>query len=252
MATSSMVVSNSVFANISNTPGSVSSAKSIGRRIAPKNIADSRSGSPGRICPVAWPARIVAARRSIGNVVPTGKEGRKFGILIRVVMNAGRAEQIGTPADVYGTPATTFVASFIGSPPMNLLRGRLDSDGRAFAIEAGDTVALPSAVPTLAGRDLLLGIRPEHLEIADDLRDHGTGSSGSSSGGSSGLGMIVEMVEVLGADMLVHAKSGDQPVIVRLPDGRHPAFGERIVCRFDASRVHWFDPASGARIAAAG
>ena len=151
-----------------------------------------------------------------------------------IVMNAGRAEQIGTPAEVYGTPATTFVASFIGSPPMNLLRGRLDADGRTFTIEAGEVLTLPFAYPQLAGRDLLLGVRPEHLEIGHD-----------------GLEMIIEMVEVLGADMLVHARVGEQSVIVRLPDGRHPAFGERIACTFAASRIHWFDPATGARIASA-
>ena len=157
-----------------------------------------------------------------------------------IVMNAGRAEQIGTPAEVYGHPATTFVASFIGSPPMNLLRGKLDAEGAAFALESGPRIALPSAVTALAGRDLLLGIRPEHLTLAAA----GEGAV------SSGIAMVVEMVEVLGADMLVHGKAGADSVIVRLPDGAHPGFGERINCAFDALRLHWFDPATGARIAA--
>ena len=157
-----------------------------------------------------------------------------------IVMNAGRAEQIGTPAEVYGHPATTFVASFIGSPPMNLLRGKLDAGGAAFALKSGPLIALPSAVTALAGRDLLLGIRPEHLTLAAVCEG----------AASSGIPMVVEMVEVLGADMLVHGKAGADSVIVRLPDGAHPGFGERINCAFDAARLHWFDPVTDARIAA--
>ena len=81
-----------------------------------------------------------------------------------IVMNAGRAEQIGTPDDVYSRPATTFVASFIGSPPMNLFKGRLASDGNTF--EALETrIALPENAMSLAGRELILGIRPEHMKL---------------------------------------------------------------------------------------
>ena len=148
-----------------------------------------------------------------------------------IVMNAGRAEQIGTPAEVYGRPATTFVASFIGSPPMNLLRGQVAADGAGFVLGGGLRVALPVPVPQLVGHDVLLGVRPEHLVVAAD-----------------GLPLVVELVEVLGADMLVHGKVGEDSVIVRLPDGAHPAFGEQIQCTFDAARLHWFDPATGARI----
>ena len=145
-----------------------------------------------------------------------------------IVMNAGRAEQIGTPAEVYGHPATTFVASFIGSPPMNLLRGRVDADGTGFVLGTGLSIALPAAATQRIGRDVLLGVRPEHLVLA-----------------ASGLPLIVEMVEVLGADMLVHGKVGDDSVIVRLPDGAHPSFGEQIHCVFEAARLHWFDPSTG-------
>src|SRR5262249_53964459 len=59
-----------------------------------------------------------------------------------IVMNAGRAEQIGTPAQIYATPASTFVAAFIGSPPMNLVRGSVAADGTSFALEKA-TIALP-------------------------------------------------------------------------------------------------------------
>ena len=149
-----------------------------------------------------------------------------------LVMNAGRAEQIGTPADVYGQPATTFVASFIGSPPMNLLPGQVDAAGTGFVLKSGLTLALPAPVPRLSGREVLLGVRPEHLVVA-----------------AAGLPLVIELVEVLGADMLVHGKAGGEAVIVRLPDGTHPAYGQTLFCTFDAARVHWFDQATGARIA---
>ena len=150
-----------------------------------------------------------------------------------IVMNAGRAEQIGTPAEVYGHPQTTFVASFIGSPSMNLLRGQVAADGIGFVLSGGQRFDLPLAAPQLAGRDVLLGVRPEHLLLAPN-----------------GIPLVVELVEVLGADMLVHGKVGEDSMIVRLPDGTHPAFGQQIHCVFEAPRLHWFDPATSARIAA--
>src|SRR5512147_443625 len=82
-----------------------------------------------------------------------------------IVMNAGRVEQIGTPSEVYSRPATTFVASFIGSPPMNLFEGRTSADGRTFTARDGVQIALPDAVPALAGRELVMGLRPENLHL---------------------------------------------------------------------------------------
>jgi sn-glycerol 3-phosphate transport system ATP-binding protein len=150
-----------------------------------------------------------------------------------IVMNAGRAEQIGTPAEVYGRPTTTFVASFIGSPPMNLVRGSVDADGRSFAIAAGPRIALPQPMSSLAGREVLLGVRPEHLFPAAD-----------------GFPVVVEMVEALGADMLIHGKIREETVVARLPDAAHPDFGDTMTFGFAENRLHWFDPKDGQRIAA--
>src|ERR1041385_7149838 len=77
-----------------------------------------------------------------------------------IVMNAGRAEQIGTPMEVYENPATVFVAGFIGSPAMNFLQGRSDGNGRV-ALDGTGTVAVD--VPLEAGRNVTIGVRPEHL-----------------------------------------------------------------------------------------
>ena len=125
-----------------------------------------------------------------------------------IVMNAGVMEQFGTPEEVYHRPASTFVASFIGSPPMNLLK----------------------AAP--GGRDgVITGIRPEHLDIGGD-----------------GWPLKVETVELLGAERLVYGRVGDEQVIVRVEEGRtSPQPGQLIHARPREDRLHHFDAASGKR-----
>jgi sn-glycerol 3-phosphate transport system ATP-binding protein len=149
-----------------------------------------------------------------------------------IVMNAGRAEQIGTPAQIYADPATTFVAAFIGSPPMNLLRGKVDADGNSFSIDQAK-VTLPRPAQALAGRELLLGVRPENLEL-----------------GGTAFEMEVEMVESLGADHLIHGRLGQQSLILRAGPDANPALGSRVRVGFDADAMHWFEGSSGARVAA--
>ncbi|MEJ8839297.1 sn-glycerol-3-phosphate ABC transporter ATP-binding protein UgpC [Ramlibacter sp. AN1133] len=128
-----------------------------------------------------------------------------------IVMNAGRMEQFGTPEEVYHRPASTFVASFIGSPPMNLLKDV--PGGRAGA---------------------LLGVRPEHLDVGD-----------------SGWEVRTETVEMLGAERLIYGRVGEEQVIVRVEENQPvPSAGQVIRVRPREDRVHWFDASSGRRIAA--
>jgi len=127
-----------------------------------------------------------------------------------IVMNAGRAEQIGAPLEVYAKPATTFVASFIGSPPMNLI----PKDGK------------------------LLGVRPEHMEpcVAAEAM----------------LTIEVDLIEPLGADIIVYGHVGDGEsarVAARLPADATARAG-KLPLRFERKNVHWFDPASGKRLEA--
>ena len=130
-----------------------------------------------------------------------------------MVMNAGRMEQFGTPEEVYHRPATTFVASFIGSPPMNLLKN-------ATGAKAGH----------------ILGIRPEHLEI-DKI------------GGTGGWQAVVESVEMLGAERLLYCRLGDEPLVVRTEEATAaPALGQTIGLLPRGDRVHHFDAATGMRI----
>jgi sn-glycerol 3-phosphate transport system ATP-binding protein len=128
-----------------------------------------------------------------------------------IVMNAGNMEQFGTPEEVYHRPASTFVASFIGSPPMNLLKDA--QGGRAGTIT---------------------GIRPEHLDVVD-----------------SGWEVRTETVELLGAERLIYGRLNGEQIIVRIEEGQpSPAADQVIRVRPREGRLHRFDAASGKRIAA--
>jgi sn-glycerol 3-phosphate transport system ATP-binding protein len=126
-----------------------------------------------------------------------------------IVMNAGRAEQIGAPIEVYARPATTFVAGFIGSPPMNLMPSQLN------------------------GREVLLGVRPEHLEPCAPSE--------------ASFVAEVDIVEPLGADTLAHGRVGGTRIIARLPAATHVAEG-RLPLRYEPEHRHWFDAKTGARL----
>ncbi|WP_462390020.1 sn-glycerol-3-phosphate ABC transporter ATP-binding protein UgpC [Acidovorax sp. Q11] len=125
-----------------------------------------------------------------------------------IVMNAGNMEQFGTPEEVYHTPATTFVASFIGSPPMNLLKHA------------------PGGKP-----GTILGIRPEHMDIGND-----------------GWEVRVDTIELLGAERLVYATMGEDTLIVRIDEGRpSPKAGDTIRVAPREDRLHTFDAVTGLR-----
>ncbi|HSB24111.1 MAG TPA: sn-glycerol-3-phosphate import ATP-binding protein UgpC [Burkholderiaceae bacterium] len=146
-----------------------------------------------------------------------------------IVMNAGRIEQIGTPEEVYARPATTFVAGFIGSPPMNLLRGR--GDGVAFTVD-GATLTLPTAAPRSS--DALLGLRPEHAELRGD---------------ANGWPLQVEMIEMLGAERLVHGRIGNLPFTVRQDSTlAPPKIGEVASLHVASEHLHWFDAVTEHRL----
>jgi sn-glycerol 3-phosphate transport system ATP-binding protein len=150
-----------------------------------------------------------------------------------VVMNAGVAEQIGTPIEVYERPATVFVAGFIGSPAMNFMPAETSGDGRAVKLANGEVLPLPQAAP--ANRPITLGVRPEHLSLAngqaDDLFHLG-----------------VEVTEKLGADTLVHGHVGEAMLTARLPGTSGVANGDRLALATTPDRLHLFDRESGRRL----
>jgi sn-glycerol 3-phosphate transport system ATP-binding protein len=147
-----------------------------------------------------------------------------------VVMNAGRAEQVGTPMEVYENPATQFVAGFIGSPAMNFLPGRADAAG-LIELASGGVV---NGVRAPAGRALTVGIRPEHVVPC--------AAEQSLYGGS------VELVEKLGADALVHIANGGAMIVARVPHGTNPAPGTSIHVTANPAHIYLFDAETGARM----
>ncbi len=126
-----------------------------------------------------------------------------------IVMNAGVMDQFGTPEEVYNRPATTFIASFIGSPPMNLLKA-------APGVRSGQ----------------ILGIRPEHIVVGE----------------ADGWSVNVEQVELLGAERLVYGRIGDEQIIARVDEGQFaPKVGDTVRMSARKDKLHWFDAGSGKR-----
>jgi sn-glycerol 3-phosphate transport system ATP-binding protein len=148
-----------------------------------------------------------------------------------MVMNAGVAEQVGTPMEVYRRPATTFVAGFIGSPAMNFLFGRIVAGG--VELPGGETLAV-AAPAGGEGRPVTIGIRPEQLALAPDA------SPGRA------LHLSVDLVEALGADTLVHGRLGENgaTLLARLPGNAAVNAGDRLQLAAQ-SDPHLFDPESG-------
>src|SRR5690606_101921 len=129
--------------------------------------------------------------------------------------------------------ASRFVAGFIGSPAMNIVRGRIDEAGGA--LPDGGRLALPDpALRRWVGREIEVGMRPEHLRP----------------GPTDGAAIVatVELVEMLGADTLVHARRGDTQFVARLHEGEAPALDEQVGLTPVPGTLHFFDPATGLRL----
>jgi sn-glycerol 3-phosphate transport system ATP-binding protein len=154
-----------------------------------------------------------------------------------LVMNAGRSEQIGAPLEVYSRPASTFVAGFIGSPPMNLIPGRIAGGGATLAGNGDVRVRLPVPRPSLEGRNVLLGVRPEHLDACDEA--------------SAALTPDIDFIELLGSDSLVYGHLGADRSSSRVAARLHTsvvAKEGRLPLRFAPEHMHLFDPEGGKRI----
>jgi sn-glycerol 3-phosphate transport system ATP-binding protein len=166
------------------------------------------------------------------------------------VMNQGHLLQLGTPQEIYASPANVFVASFIGSPPMNLLRGRA-ADGR---VEAGALEVAGSGIPS---GPLIVGIRPEAFHFADGSRE-------------PAVDMQVEVVELLGHETILYGsirgerinaigtEAGLAPlptdratIVARLDARRQPSVGETVPLAFSPDDLRLFDAESGEAVAGA-
>ncbi len=154
-----------------------------------------------------------------------------------LVLNGGVVEQLGTPIELYERPASVFVAGFIGSPSMNLLAARVVAEGNAVELPGGDRLPLANGNSGgQAGRQVILGVRPEHLEIVDQ--------------GPSAARLTVEVVELLGADTLVHGHFGNDrtDLTVRMGGIHDLKHGEVLPLKVSPDHLHLFDSGSGARL----
>jgi sn-glycerol 3-phosphate transport system ATP-binding protein len=150
-----------------------------------------------------------------------------------IVMNAGIAEQIGPPIELYERPASVFVGGFIGSPAMNFLPGRV-ADGHVM-LDGGAALPLPPGSLVAPGRAVTVGLRPEHFAVE---------------GAAVSLNLAVDLVEMLGADTIIHGKvEGAGPsVLARLPGTARVAAGHRVPLTIAPEQIHLFDAASGKRV----
>jgi multiple sugar transport system ATP-binding protein len=157
-----------------------------------------------------------------------------------VVMRDGDIEQIGTPIEVFNHPINTFVASFIGSPPMNLLPATVVS-GKAKLVD-GSFLPIPSRLTNSVseGQDIVLGMRP------DDLSPVGYGLD--ETGESVKIDLTIDLTEPLGMESLIYTRIADQEVQGKIYGPRFAKPGEVMQFRISLDRVHIFDAVSTKRL----
>lgn len=154
------------------------------------------------------------------------------------VMSEGRLQQFDSPMDVYRHPANRFVASFVGSPSMNLINGRVDFAERRFAgtgfsIELGE-----GSLARLAGREsVTIGIRPEDLRLSTEAAP----SKGT-------IDARVYVTELLGSETYVFVRIGGESAVARIGPDIRPEIDSTVKISFDETRLHFFDGESGSRI----
>lgn len=183
-------------------------------------------------------------------------EAMTMGDRVAVILG-GVLQQVGTPQEIFDHPANYFVASFIGSPSMNLFHANLSDDLSSLRLGSQsifldpDLASIRAGLANYAGRAVIAGIRPEHLSL--------TGPDGP------GIGAEVELVEALGSELFVHFRSDIAQAVVsaggtdgeatgadtlalgvaRVSSRNAVLAGERVRFAVDSQALHFFDPSSG-------
>ncbi|WP_168879890.1 ABC transporter ATP-binding protein [Rhizobium sp. P28RR-XV] len=149
-----------------------------------------------------------------------------------VVMRDGYVEQIGSPLELYDRPANLFVAGFIGSPGMNLIRGKICSTGALeFVADGGGRLPLPEGLDLTQGAEVFYGIRPENISISE-----------------GGIDAEVVVVEPTGAETLIVSRIGQDNLVMALRERVSARAGERLSLMPDLGRLHLFDGTTGRRL----
>ncbi len=147
------------------------------------------------------------------------------------VLNTGRIEQIGTPSEIYHKPASIFVASFMGAPPMNILDGKYNGNGGVEVADLGQ-LTIDHALKTTG--KVQVGIRPENVEIRTEASQNT-------------VAIKIDFLEELGAGRLLHTMIGSTPFIAHL-DNEHPIDSDNIFAHLPPQALHLFDAETGQRV----
>jgi multiple sugar transport system ATP-binding protein len=151
-----------------------------------------------------------------------------------VVMNHGHVEQWGTPQEIYDRPASMFVADFIGSPPMNFLRFKATFPPGADRVRLGGAdIPIPPARDGVSGRELALGVRPEHVRLTDD----------------GAYRAQVLATEYLGTTQIVSLRSRNGDLKARVPAAAAAREGETVGLAFSTPTLSLFDEGTGRALA---
>jgi len=154
-----------------------------------------------------------------------------------VVLKEQKIQQIGSPDEIYRRPSNLFVAGFVGSPQMNFMTGRLEGDGNSPAFVSGQR-RLPLAGYAFTGKaapgqEVVLGVRPEHLEIVQ---------------AGNWPGFKIDIVEPMGADMVIWCSDGEGPLQVRTSGSKKAVPGESLTLGVDPTQVSVFAADTGDRL----
>jgi multiple sugar transport system ATP-binding protein len=153
-------------------------------------------------------------------------------------MNDGAVEQIGTPHDIYERPATMFVASFLGAPPINTLDGEIDiASGRPMFRSGDVALALPPAIAAQVGSKATLGLRAEDVTLDPAARD------------DVAIDGVVNSILPIGSDQFIGMQVSGREFFFRLAKDQACAVGDRVRLAALTKRLHVFDAASGRSLA---
>jgi multiple sugar transport system ATP-binding protein len=155
------------------------------------------------------------------------------------VMSDGYLQQVGTPQELFDHPKNRFVAGFIGSPAMNFVEVTLDGDGESSALSGPEGFRLPvpprlrQVTGSSAGRALVVGFRPEHLEV------------GETDGSGAAFKAVAEVVEYMGNDEMVHLTGAGRDLVAIVPSSVAVKPGDALSLRVPHTKLHLFDAESG-------
>lgn len=149
-----------------------------------------------------------------------------------VIMHDGYIEQIGSPLELYDYPQNLFVAGFMGSPSMNLIKGRMDrNDSRRFLTKSGEMLQLPYPVHVDQDRELVIGVRPEHFEFSEE-----------------GTDFEVVVIEPTGSEVQLILNLGGEDVTAAFRERLHFNPGDTVRLAMTHQNLHLFDGETGQRL----